>query len=288
MIAVAHLFPVLHARLLDLLGALNDSDWKRPTVAGAWTVKDVAAHLLDTQQRQLSRIRGEPSPPPPPIRSHADLAAWINQLNAEGISRYSRLEPAQLIALLADGAPVCADHYSSLNPVADAVFPVSWAGDTTSPNWFHVAREFTERWHHQQQIRLATGREGIMTPELYHPVLDCFMRALPLAFGDTNRPPGALVCVRVTGDCGGRWYVRRDSDVDGEADKASGGSALRIGWRLTGTPEGRRAAETTIPQEIAWRIFTKGIGREQAAREVHVEGDADLGYQVLNALAIVG
>jgi len=40
-------------------------------------------------------------------------------------------------------------------------------------------RELTERWHHQQQIRQATGRAGIMTPELYHPALDCFMRRLP-------------------------------------------------------------------------------------------------------------
>ena len=31
------------------------------------------------------------------------------------------------------------------------------AGEAVSANWFDVAREFTERWHHQQQIRLAIG-----------------------------------------------------------------------------------------------------------------------------------
>jgi hypothetical protein len=35
-------------------------------------------------------------------------------------------------------------------------------------------------------------------------------------------------------------------------------------------------------------IFTKGIGRDAAARQVRVSGDADLGGQVLGMIAIVG
>jgi len=59
---------------------------------------------------------------------------------------------------------------------------VSWAGEEESANWFDTAREFTERWHHQQQIRLAVNKPGIVTREFYFPVLDCFMRALPYAY----------------------------------------------------------------------------------------------------------
>ena len=44
----------------------------------------------------------------------------------------------------------------SLGPFAPAVFNISWAGEKQSLNWFHTARELSERWHHQQQIRLAT------------------------------------------------------------------------------------------------------------------------------------
>ena len=36
-------------------------------------------------------------------------------------------------------------------------FGVAWAGEERSPAWFDVARELTERWHHQAHIRLATG-----------------------------------------------------------------------------------------------------------------------------------
>jgi hypothetical protein len=41
-------------------------------------------------------------------------------------------------------------------------------------------------------------------------------------------------------------------------------------------------------QEIAWRIFTKGIARGAAAQQVRVSGDADLGGHMLRMITIVG
>ena len=52
-ILVAHLFAPLHDELLALLRSLTPDEWDAPTVAGAWTVKDVTAHLLDTCLRRL-------------------------------------------------------------------------------------------------------------------------------------------------------------------------------------------------------------------------------------------
>src|SRR5213082_3892646 len=49
-----HLFAPLHAELMSLLRGLSAEDWEKPTVAKAWRVRDVAAHLLDTQLRRLS------------------------------------------------------------------------------------------------------------------------------------------------------------------------------------------------------------------------------------------
>jgi hypothetical protein len=53
----APLFPDLHGELLSLLRALESGDWERPTVAGAWRVRDVAAHLLDGDLRKLAAHR---------------------------------------------------------------------------------------------------------------------------------------------------------------------------------------------------------------------------------------
>lgn len=289
-IDTAHLFPILHAKLVDLLRALEEPEWEMPTIAGMWRVKDVAAHLLDTQQRLVSRIRGESAPPPPPIRSNADLVAFIDRLNADGISRYRGLDPSELIALMEEGAPLFADHYRSADPWAEAPFGVSWAGEGTSANWFHTAREFTERWHHQQQIRFATAKPGIMTRELYHPVLDCFIRALPFAYRDHASADDTHVRFNVAGDCGGTWYLFHHGHGSlASADTAPGGSgSTRSPWRLIASPVGKQVAETTIPQEMAWRLFTKGIRRDEARRQLRVNGDAELGYHLLEAIAIVG
>ena len=46
-------------------------------------------------------------------------------------------------------------------------------------------------------------------------------------------------------------------------------------------PRGEKVSETTIPQEIAWRIFTKGIDRESACSQVKITGDVKLGQHVL-------
>jgi uncharacterized protein (TIGR03083 family) len=188
------------------------------------------------------------------------------------VKRYAALSHEDLIAQLDAGAREFADHFQSLDPLADAAFAVSWAGDARSPNWFHTARELTERWHHQQQIRLAAGRPGIMSRELYHPVLDTFMRALPFAYRGVIRPAGTLARITVTGEAGGTWSLYRDADA----------------WTLIEAAANRAASETVVPQEIAWRIFTKGISREEARAHVRVSGDADLGSHVLGATAIVG
>jgi uncharacterized protein (TIGR03083 family) len=267
----AHLFPVLHARLIDLLCALEPGEWALPTVAGTWTVKEVAAHLLDTQERVVARVRGEPLPPSSTIDSPAALAAFINRINAEGVARYSQMDPPELIDVMEQGAPLFAGYFQSLDPSGVAPFGVSWAGEQTSANWFHTAREYTERWHHQQQIRLATGRPGIITRELYHPVLDCFMRALPFSYREKAAASGALVRFIVTGECGGAWSLRRDES----------------GWRLGDWASERAVSEITIPQEIAWRVFTKGISRDEAHAQVHVSGDPELGLHLLATIAIV-
>ncbi len=184
----AHLLPVVEARLIELLKSLAPADWETQTIAPAWKVKDVVAHLLDTQLRKLSLVRdGYAVGPPPAFKSEMDFVAFINRLNREGVQMYGRLSPAVLISMMEIASRESAEFHQSLDPMADAVFSVSWAGDEKSPNWFDTARELTERWHHQQQIRLATNKPGIMTRELYFPVLDCFMRALPFKYREQDR-----------------------------------------------------------------------------------------------------
>ena len=272
-IETAHLLPLVEAKLIELLRSLTPAEWELQTVAAKWAVKDVAAHLLDTQLRKLSRVRdGFVAAPPPVITSNADLIAFIDRLNDEGVAMCRRLSPRVLISMLEAASHEFIAFHQSLEPMAEAGFAVSWAGEATSLNWFDTAREFTERWHHQQQIRLATKRPGIMTRELYYPVLDCFMRALPYWYRDQPGEPGTHLRFNVSGECGGSWYLHRYRDR----------------WEQVESAEGRQLCETTIPEEIAWRIFTKGIDRKSAERQVAITGDRDLAAHVLSGVAIVG
>lgn len=279
-ILTAHLFPAIEGRLLDLLRSLTAHEWERQTVAPTWTVRDVVAHLLDTQLRKLSICRDGYAPAPTAIANDRDLVAIINRLNAEGVAVYRPLSAAVLISLMEETSGQAARYYASLDPFAPARFGVSWAGQAESANWFDTARELTERWHHQQQIRLAIDRRldagqddpGIMTPELYHPVLDCFMRALPFHYRSQSAPAGAAVTFHVPGDCGGDWHLSRDNDA----------------WILADAPAGTVAATVDIPQDIAWRTFTKGIGVDEARARVDVQGDVALGSHVLTMITIVG
>jgi len=271
-ILTVHLFPPLEEKLLALLRELGPEDWEKQTVAPRWKVKDVAAHLLDTALRKLSMARdGDRSRAAGPA-SGEDLVTFINRLNEEGVRVYGRLSPAVLVALMEIASKDLCRYVASLDPFADAGFGVSWAGEERSANWFDTARELTERWHHQQQIRLAADRPGILTREVYHPVLDCFLRALPFAYRSVAAPDGVFAQFNVSGDCGGSWFLCRDGRA----------------WTLSASPAGRKISETTIPQEIAWRIFTKGIDRDSARAAVRVEGDPAIGLHVLSLVAIVG
>ncbi len=272
-IFTAHLLPEIEGRLLELLESLTPEEWTAQTVAPAWTVRDVAAHLLDTQLRKLSLVRdGYAASSAPAIRSPDEFVAYLNRLNREGVEMYRRLSPAVLISMMKVASRESAEYHQSLDPMGPAVFNVSWAGEETSANWFDTARELTERWHHQQQIRLATHKPGIMTPRLYHPVLDCFMRALPFAYRDQRGLPDTHARFNVAGECGGSWFLYRDGDR----------------WRQLESPEGNQASETTIPQEIAWRIFTKGIDRSAAEAQITVTGDHQIGLHILRMVTIVG
>jgi uncharacterized protein (TIGR03083 family) len=270
-ILCAHQLQRVDEQLIDLLRSLTPCEWEIQTIVPSWKVRDVAAHLLDTVLRKLSLVRDGCYVETIDIRSPQDVIALVNRLNREGVTVYRRLSPSILIDCMKMACEQSARFHESLDPFAPAAFPVSWAGDEQSPNWFDTARELTERWHHQQQIRLATNRPGIMTPDLYHPVLDCFVRGLPFHYRDVGEPVGTAIQVRITGECGGRWILLRET----------------VGWTLLKDFAGEFAARVTIPQVLAWRIFTKGIDREAAQAQVEICGDRELGEKVLHLTAIV-
>src|SRR3954453_9606008 len=101
-ILVSHFFRELDGHLLELLRSLTPEDWHRPTVCSAWSVKDIASHLLDGDLRRLSIQRDGYIPPdaPPGFDSYEALVAYLTRLNAEWTVATRRLSPRTLTRLL--------------------------------------------------------------------------------------------------------------------------------------------------------------------------------------------
>lgn len=271
MINTLDLFPVLDAELIALLKSLSSEDWKQPTRAPLWTVKDIASHLLDGNLRMLSASRDHYFGDPVDLQSYKELVAYLNGLNADWTKATRRLSPQVLISLLESTGREYYQHLCELDMLAPAIFSVAWAGEQQSDNWFHIAREYTEKWHHQQQIREAVGKPGIMTRALYHPVLQTFMKAFPFHYKNVRSIVGYVIRVTITGDAGGVWYYR----FDGER------------WREAG-PESLVITSISIHENEAWKLFTKGLSAAEARNSVIVEGNGELAIPFLSIISIMG
>ncbi|MGH9366276.1 MAG: maleylpyruvate isomerase N-terminal domain-containing protein [Thermoanaerobaculia bacterium] len=272
-IDTAHLFAPLHDELLALLRSLRPEDWERPTVAGVWRVRDVAAHLLDTQLRRLSFQRDGHALPPPeaPIAGDRDLVGYLNRLNAEWILAARRLSPRVLMELLKATGPALTALLASLPPREPALFPVSWAGQAVSENWFDVGREYTEHWHHQAQIRDAVGAPGLDSRRFLHPVLELSLYALPVALRGAGGAEGNAVVVEITGEAGGTWSLLRTASD----------------WTLWRGEAADAALRARLDSDSAWRLFFNALSPDEARRHIAFAGDATLSERLIAARGVM-
>ena len=119
-----------------------------------------------------------------------------------------RVSPEKLIELLELTDRRLYEHFRALDPDAPAGISVAWAGQTRSPNWFDIAREYTEKWLHQQHIREAVGQPLLLGREWYFPVLDTFLRGLPHTCRRVAAGEGTSLTFEVTGAAGGVWTLK--------------------------------------------------------------------------------
>jgi uncharacterized protein (TIGR03083 family) len=246
---VRTLFAPLHGELIALLRRLPDDAWQRPTLAPAWSVRDVAAHLLDGDLRKLSAHRdGHLLPMDAP-----DVLTLINALNASGVAYAARLSPRLLTDLLEVSGRWVTELVESLDPDGQALFPVAWAGEAESRNWMDTGREYTERWHHQMQIRDAAGEPLLLDDRWFVPLLWFSLHALPPRIGD------AALNIDVDGL---RWSIANRAVHEGFAPDAN--------------------ATLHMDRDTAWRMLYNA-----PFRGVRIEGDEALARRALTARSVM-
>jgi len=270
-IETRHLFREINAGLLDLCASLSADDWAKPTVHADRNVKDLVAHLLDGSLRRLAIQRDGHFLQAPEMRSFNDMVAFIQQLNREWIVAAKRLSPRVIVDLMMRADEEVAALFSSLEPHAPSPFGVLWAGEEWSESWFDMAREYTEKWHHQQQIRDAVGRPGFKERRFLHPVLDTFLRGAPHAYRNARAADGTTVEITIAGEAGGKWNLACDGDR----------------WTLVSDCPNEPTTHIELDADSAWRLWTKGLDGEVVKSKSLVRGDESLATPLFGMVTIM-
>ena len=266
------LFPALHGELITLLRGLNPDDWLRPTIAGSWRVRDVAAHLLDVDLRKIAGARDCHRPSAiEPVKSYADIVSLINHQNSTGVSYAQRLSTRLLTDLLEITGRWVSDLFADLEPHHRAHISVAWAGEEVSENWMDIGREYTERWHHQMHIRDAVGSDPLMEQRWFWPVLDLSVRAFPRAYDGVTADVGTAIVFAVEGEGENVWSLIREA----------------AGWRVFRGRAPDAAAVVRVDGDTAWKLLYNALSPEAACARVRIEGDRSLAEPMLRTRSVM-
>lgn len=268
-IIVTDLFPEALDHLLRLLSDLREEEWQAPTICPGWSVKDVALHLLGVEIGNVS-FRRDHHRPGGTIGSWDQLVNYINRWNREWVEVARRTSAPLLMDLLGFvGAQVC-EVFRSLDPfeMGDSI---GWAGPEPQPVWLDIAREYTERWHHQQHIRDAVNKPGLDEPKYLKPVLQTFVWALPHAFRHASEPEGTTITLSISGDSGGHWTLLRQKGA----------------WEFYEGKPTDPDTEISMEEEFAWRFFTRGIGKDVARNRIVIRGEKHRAEPIFDMVSII-
>jgi hypothetical protein len=278
-------------RLLDLLAGLDDGAWGSSTV-GQWSVKDVALHLVDVDLSWVARFRDrDQSASIPESSGHEAFVRALAQRNQQWVDGTRALSPRLIVDLL----DWSGGQLDAALAAVDLSRPSSvyWAGE--SPVWFDLAREFTERWVHFQQIR-----EGVTPPEPnpelqgrrssgagwpghqagtagvdrlavdQDPYLPLVVRTFIWGFPHQYRAPaptGTTIGLEINGV--GAWSLTRSDHGDWD---------LEEGWPA------EPAAGLRITGDAAWRLLT---GAPYDGGQAQLSGDPALAQALLHVRGII-
>jgi len=274
-IETLHLFPKLTEKLLELLSSLDTSDWLKSSPIKGRTVKDLVSHIIDGSLRKISSQRDNffDNTNVSEINSYEDLVNHIQKLNKDWIDISRRLSPKILIDLLEYSDKQFYNMLKTLNPNETAIFPVAWAGESESKNWFDIAREYTEKWHHQMQIRLALNKQILMDTEYTEPLYDTFMLAVPNLYNVfTDFKDGDKIKFSITGILNKSWII--------EWRKSK--------WEFSNSGFTDIHTSVELPDDIAWKIFTNTVtDKEKYKSCIKITGDNSVGLRILDLVTVM-
>lgn len=258
--------------LISLLYSLKTEEWDSATCYPNWTVKDIVAHLFQTGVNRLSRQRDlYPSNEKPIPITFASLSDLINQSNNQWTGLLHNISPQLLVNLLEISETQLVHFFHSLDLKNEAFYPVMWAGETQSLNWFDIGREYTERWHHQQQIREALGVPTIAIPRFLTPVIKILMLSVPYWYENISAKDGTRICIEVTGESGSFWLLEKEE----------------TNWSIIENSHESYDEKITLSDDTAWRFLMRSISKTEINRLIKFSSTSVLCDNFLNVKSIM-
>ena len=257
--------PALLARergaLMAALQRLGPDDWARRTACPGWTVKDLASHLWSTDLHVLSRLRDGYAPlGDGGAADRAAVTRAVNEHNERWVAATRALAPRVLLDRLQESGPQVTTVFRVGDPGAPGE-AVSWVGTRRQPLWFCGARELTERFVHQQQLRAAVGQLPFDDDDVLAAVVDTFSHAFPAALGTTSAPEGTSVAVAVDGGAIARhWTFTR----------------IAGGWVGRDGPGPDAAAHLRTDPDAFWRLLSGNLPPGEQVQRVDLAGTPTL------------
>lgn len=268
MIKTLDLFEELKNELITLLETLDASEWEKETCLMGRSVKDLASHIMDTSLRRVSMGKDKYFAETPGDFSHDGLVRFIQEQNRKWIGATRRISPRLLIELLKVSERELISHLEDLNPRGDALFPVAWAGEEKySENWFDIAREYTEKWHHQMQIREVLGKEDkLYDRKLFRPIIEIFAVALPYTY---NKYDGDnfIIEVEIGGESGDSYFIEKKDGTSKMIDRIECKNKV------------------TILDKEFWKLVTNSKDRNKI--KIQISGDENLCNHLLNMVTVM-
>ena len=252
------------AAIDELCTPLDEAAWSTSTCLPGWTVKDQLSHLVGTEEMLLGRAAPEAD-----VSHLTHLRNDIAKMNEVWVESRRSQPGAEVLAAF---RAATAERLAALDAMDQAAFDApSWtpAGPDETYGRFMRIRAY-DSFQHEHDIREAVGAPARLDEAALRSALEETATAIGYIVGRrAGLPQGQRLQIELTGPTPTTYLVE-------VTDRARPVEAL----------SGEPTVAVTMPA-LTWLRLTGGRadGTTQIGSEIVVEGDAELGRQLVANLA---
>lgn len=267
-------YPRLLQKIVNTLHDLPEEKWENRTVLPNWHIKDITAHIASGALRKLTSIYSGIETNNSRQIEFRMLVQQINERNENWVSLLRSLHSKLLVSIIDNYYCLLIQEFIKMDPKANAKHAVAWAGDTKSENWFDIAREYTELWHHSMQIADSLDEISFLDDIYFTPFIETCFLALPFHYRNVKEENFKLL-IEIDGMDPGKYsFIKQNSKY---------------------TIEKMVDPEDTLPHDsnvqvtknIIWKILTGAATTEEKEYGLRIDGNMALGTHLKELVCIM-